>query len=218
MDIKVDNETVVVFDLDDTLYNELDYLRSAYRQIAKHLDLDEWMHLYSKMFSLYRSEINVFEQVAQDYDTEVDLLLDIYRNHQPQIQVFEGVREVFEKVKLKGGKIGILTDGRSATQRAKINSLGIDAFIDGIVISEEIGTEKPDIANFRTMESLISGRIYYYIADNLRKDFIAPNILGWKTVTIIDNGMNIHFDSHLHMKADTMPNHFILDFKSINVI
>ncbi|WP_368336625.1 hypothetical protein [Parabacteroides merdae] len=33
---------------------------------------------------------------------------------------------------------------------------------------------------------------FVYIGDNLRKDFITPNKLGWKTICLLDDGRNIH--------------------------
>lgn len=218
MDIKVDHKTVVVFDLDDTIYNELDYLRSAYKEIAMQIDQNKWMHVYSKMFSFYRSGINVFQQIATEYNLEIESLIAMYREHQPDIYLFEGVREIMEAIKAKNGKIGLITDGRSSTQRAKIRSLGISSYLDGLVISEEIGTEKPDLANFRTIETSIIGNDYYYIADNLKKDFIAPNALGWKTIGVIDNGKNIHFQSHNFMKIKNLPQNFIFEINEIKIL
>ncbi|MGV8812469.1 MAG: HAD family hydrolase [Gelidibacter sp.] len=218
MDIKVDNNTVVVFDLDDTLYNELDYLKSAYKSIAQLLEPDEWRLLYSKMFSLYRSKINVFEYAANTYNIEVKLLIEMYRNHKPNIQLFDGVLDVLEAIKSKNGKIGIITDGRSKTQRAKIESLGILNYIDKIIISDEIGFEKPCFANFQAIEKSLTGTIYYYISDNLKKDFIAPNSMGWKSVALIDNGKNIHFETHKDMTLQKLPHEFVIDFKDFNII
>ncbi|MBU2930117.1 HAD family hydrolase [Winogradskyella psychrotolerans] len=218
MDIKVDTNTVVVFDLDDTLYNELDFLKSAYRSIAEFLDLDNWKPLYSKMFSLYRCKINVFKTLAESHNIELSVLVDLYRNHQPEIQLFEGVLDIFEAIKSKGGYIAIITDGRSKTQRAKLKSLGILNYLDFIVISEESGKEKPDSANFKAIEQALSGVQYYYIADNLKKDFIAPNTLGWKSVALIDNGKNIHFESHKFMSIECAPNEFIENFKDITIL
>ena len=37
MDIKIDTSTALVFDLDDTLYNEIEYLKSAYWYICSEL-------------------------------------------------------------------------------------------------------------------------------------------------------------------------------------
>lgn len=218
MDIKVNTETVIVFDLDDTLYNELDYLKSAYKSISKHLEPENWSSLYSKMFSLYRSKINVFEFLAESYKTDIKLLVDMYRDHQPDIQLFDGVKDVFEAIKSKNGKIGIITDGRSITQRAKLKSLRILSYIDKIIISEEIGSEKPNTANFKAIENALPGTEYYYIADNLKKDFIAPNALGWKSVALIDNGKNIHFESHNFMTHQNLPQAFIKDFKDFIIL
>ena len=218
MDIKVDHNTVIVFDLDDTLYNELDYLKSAYKAIALFLDRSDWKLLYSKMFSLYRSKINVFEFVANAYNTEIQILIELYRDHLPEIQLFDGVLKVFDSIKAKNGKIGIITDGRSNAQRAKLKSLGILNYIDSIIVSDEIGSEKPNVANFRAIENSLSGTTYYYIADNLKKDFIAPNKLGWKSVALIDNGKNIHFKSYEHMDLPNLPHNFIVDYSELIIL
>lgn len=218
MDIKIDSNTVVVFDLDDTLYNELDYLKSAYRAIALTLDPQKWRELYSKIFSLYRSRINVFEFLSENYNIEVNTLVEMYRNHQPDIKVFDGVLEVFQGIKARHGKIGIITDGRSKTQRAKLKSLGILSYIDGIIISEEIGSEKPSTANFIAIERSLGGMVFYYIADNLKKDFIAPNTLGWVSVGLIDNGKNIHSESYKYFNHQNLPNEFVLDYTDFRFI
>lgn len=218
MDIKVDHNTVIVFDLDDTLYNELDYLKSAYKSIALFLEPNAWRQLYAKMFSLYRCKINVFEYLTNAYNTEIGLLVEMYRHHHPDIKLFDGVIEIFEAIKSKNGKIGIITDGRSNTQRAKLKSLGILNYIDSIIISEEIGSEKPSFANFKAIERSLLGNIYYYIADNLKKDFIAPNALGWKSVALLDNGKNIHFEGHKYMHTESLPQYFIFNFKELVII
>ncbi|TXE04830.1 HAD family hydrolase [Gelidibacter salicanalis] len=217
MDIKMNKHTVVVFDLDDTLYNELDYLRSAYKSIAQFLEPMAWRPLYSKMFSLYRSNHNVFELLAQQYKIEIESLLNLYHNHQPEITLFDGVLEIFDAIKIKQGRIGIITDGRSKTQRAKLKSLKILKYIDKIIVSEEFGSEKPNILNFKAIESSVPGTDYFYIADNLKKDFIGPNALGWQCVALIDNGKNIHRESYKYMDAHN-PLHFILDFKDLKII
>src|SRR5690606_7124012 len=109
---------------------------------------------------------------ANTYGVEKDNLLNMYRNHNPDIQLFDGVLELFEGIKSKNGKIALLTDGRSKTQRAKIKSLGIENYIDKVIISEEIGSEKPSLANFKAIEDALPGDEYHYFADNLIKDFI----------------------------------------------
>jgi putative hydrolase of the HAD superfamily len=218
MDIEVNKNTIVVFDLDDTLYNELDYLKSAYKSIAQYLEPVDWIALYTLMFSSYRCNINVFEHLASEYKIDATTLINMYRNHKPDIVLFEGVLEVFKAIKIKNGSIGILTDGRSNTQRSKLSSLNILNLVDKIIISDEIGSEKPSMENYKAIEDNFIGFQYYYIADNLKKDFITPNNLGWKTVGLIDNGKNIHFKSHNYMNKEHQPHAFIFSFNEINVI
>jgi len=218
MDIKVDEHTVVVFDLDDTLYNELDYLKSAYKSIAEFLLPDNWQSLYSKMLSMYRSRLNVFEFLISSFEVSKESLLNLYRNHNPDIQLFEDVIEVFNAIKSKGGYIGIITDGRSATQRAKIKSLGIEHYVDALIISEELGSEKPNIQNFKAIETSLKGKCYYYIGDNFKKDFIAPNGLGWTSIGLIDNGKNIHFESYKEENPQNLPDYLIIGFDELRIV
>ena len=218
MDIKVDNKTVIVFDLDDTLYNEMEYLRSAYGEIAKTLQPNDWQSLFARMYSLFRSKEDVFEFVASNYDVKKTSLLKQYRRHKPVIHLFEGVLDTFKQIKAKSGKLGIITDGRSSTQRAKLEALGLTKLVDIIIISEEIGTEKPNENNYIAVEKAFKNHSYLYMADNLRKDFISPNTRGWRSLGLIDNGLNMHYDAHKYFEKNRMPQNFVSSFKEINII
>ena len=44
--------------------------------------------------------------------------------------------------------IGIITDGRSIQQRSKLEALGLYEYTNQVVISEEIGSEKPNLKNY----------------------------------------------------------------------
>lgn len=218
MDIKVNENTVVVFDLDDTLYNELDFLKSAYQHIAQQLNIKQWKSLYASMFSLYRNNENVFNALSSEYDIDTKQLINLYRNHSPNINLSIGVLDVLTAIKVKGGKLGIITDGRVKTQMEKVKALGIEHLMDKIIISEAIGFEKPNLENYKVIEDTFPDNDYWYIADNLKKDFITPNRLGWNTVGLIDNGKNIHFMSHQFMDEEYMPKEFILSFTEVNII
>ncbi|MRH99151.1 HAD-IA family hydrolase [Kriegella sp. EG-1] len=217
MDIKVDENTVIVFDLDDTLYNEIDYLKSAYSEIAKKLDSDNWRELYVSMFSLYRNKENVFNFLEENYEVSKNQLINWYRNHYPSIKLFPGILNFINAIKQNNGKIGIITDGRESTQKSKIDALGIASFIDVIVISEVIGTEKPSQQNFIYIEKAFPNCKYYYIADNLKKDFVSPNKLGWHSIGLIDAGLNIHSSAANYMDDRHKPENFIFDFNEIEI-
>lgn len=185
------NKKYIVFDLDDTLYYELDFLQSAYKEIAETLSKENADELHQKMFSMYENKNDVFEFLSLTYDFPKESLLKIYREHVPNIVLRKGVREILDNLKSKDIKMGLLTDGRSLTQRNKIKALDIENYFEKIIISEEFGSEKPDEKNYKAF--LEQGFDYSYIADNPKKDFVTPNSLGWETVMIEDDeGKRIH--------------------------
>lgn len=196
MGLKTTNITIV-FDLDDTLYKEIDFLKSAYQEIA--IKVSEMAHLNPKkvqkeMLSNYTKGANVFEQLISAYDLKVDVhyFLTIYRNHSPTISLTDGNREVLNTLKAKGYNLCLLTDGRSIQQRSKLKALGIEDFFTSIIISEEFGSEKPSIANYTCFVKNEDEISYIYIGDNTKKDFVSANLLQWTTICLLDNGQNIH--------------------------
>jgi putative hydrolase of the HAD superfamily len=218
MDIPINKNTVVVFDLDDTLYNELDFLISAYKEISFSLEKSNSKELFSIMLSLYRNNKNVFNYLIDNYETSKKDLLSIYINHKPKIELHSGALEIIKNIRKKNGKIAIITDGRSITQRNKINSLKISKLIDFLSISEEINHTKPSLEPFLMVESHFKLNNYYYIADNHKKDFITPNKLKWNTVEIIDNGKNIHSNSCSFIDSIFRAKQLVFDLKEINII
>lgn len=217
MDIKIDENTVIVFDLDDTLYNELDYLKSAYSEISKELEPNNWEQLFIQLFSLYRNKHDVFEFICSRYSINKEGLIQKYRNHIPNIEPFTGVLETLQKIKDKKGKLAIITDGRSITQRNKLKKLGLLPYFDFIVISEEIGSEKPNELNYKAVENYFELKTYYYIADNFKKDFITPKKLCWQTIALMDNGSNIHSHAHTYISEEYLSEFYISSFSQINI-
>ncbi|MDM1391404.1 HAD family hydrolase [Myroides marinus] len=184
------DKKVVVFDLDDTLIKELHYLESAYKEIALKVDSSN-ASLFDKMLVLYYRGENVFKWLTEEYSTaEVSQLLDWYRNHYPNLSLVDGAKEVLSYCKEQNWILGLITDGRSITQRNKLKAIGLVDYFDLVIISEEFGSMKPTLANFEIFNQFEG--IRYYIGDNVKKDFITPNKLGWISICVLDDGDNIH--------------------------
>jgi len=194
------SDTVICFDLDDTLCKEIVFLKSGYRKIAEliarryNLRYDE---VYVRMLDWYHKGENAFSNVNDYYglDNPIEDYLNVYRYHHPDICLDNNVYNTLKCLKDKGANLGIISDGRSITQRNKIEALRLDTFFDNdnIIISEEFGSEKPALENYRFfMTKYPNAESFIYVADNPKKDFIAPNQLGWKTVCLLDDGNNIH--------------------------
>lgn len=195
----ITNKTVIVFDLDDTIYKEIEYLKSAYNEIAAKIApiISATTHdISTDMIKLYEQGENVFEYLTREFDLPYSItdLLNIYRKHIPQIDLTSNNKELFEILRKRNIALGILTDGRTLTQKNKIKALGLDKYVkeEDIIISEEFGYGKPSTKGYEYFMRKYPSAIFYYIGDNPKKDFIAPNLLRWTTIGLKDNGMNIH--------------------------
>lgn len=181
----------IVFDLDDTLIHEMEYLESAFLEIAITVDINN-EKLFDEMMYSYQNKENAFDKIVKLYpNITIENLKNLYRNHFPNFDSNSKNRELLLEIREKGYKLGLITDGYSITQRNKIKALNIDNLFDLIIISEEFGTEKPHEKNYSAFHQFQTDE-YFYIGDNTKKDFVTPNKLGWTTICLLNNGLNIH--------------------------
>ena len=218
---------VVVFDLDDTLYKEHDYLLSAYREIADRIESCYGLEgIFDRMCQWWQDGENVFQRLIaycqpsniQCSMFNVQCLLDLYRSHVPAIRLDEDTKHLLDRLH-PHAVLGLITDGRSLTQRHKIDALGLSVYMDeqDILISGETGFEKPSDEPFRHFMERYPSLAYYYIGDNPAKDFVAPNRLGWTTVCLLDDGRNIH-PQHFALSQQMLPHHRISQLSEIENI
>ncbi len=176
----------VVFDLDDTLYPERDYVLSGFKAVS------EWAERaigipkeqgFRQLSDLFEIGIrgNTFDVWLRTMTTPVsptiiENLVRVYRNHQPDLIPFPETVDVLKQLKTRVS-IGLLTDGHASVQRLKVASLGISNYFNAIVISDELGGKeawKPSTLPFEH----VLGRMRVapdkaaYVGDNPAKDFI----------------------------------------------
>lgn len=207
---------VVAFDLDDTLFRERDFCRSGFHFLcdsARYSDLtgdllpitEDLEKLYEEMEKCLMERKNPFEPfetyfrplyIASGKEWNLQTHIADYRNHIPKnLQLAEGVGELLEALSQKGVKLALITDGRSGTQRRKIEALHLDSFFapDLIFISEETGVDKHSPEAFaQVVRKFPEASGFYYIGDNIAKDFYNPNLLGWNTIKVPFNSDNVH--------------------------
>lgn len=190
---------VIAFDLDDTLYKEADYASSAYMEVAKvaekrfGADGKEAYRAMRDALEHHENPFTALEQVAS-VALPIPELVEIYRQHFPDISLDATVWQTLDVLEKMGHRLCLVTDGRSSTQRHKIEALALRRFIspEAIFISEETGADKRLADNFVSVERLFPGDRYVYVGDNPAKDFFHPNRMGWLTVCLKDDGRNIH--------------------------
>ena len=102
---------------------------------------------------------------------------------------------VLESLK-KRYKLGLITDGWLPGQELKVKALRLENFFDCIIYTGKLGREywKPSPAAFKRLlaELDVPANQCVYVGDNLEKDFVSPNQMGFKTVRVV-RAKRIHF-------------------------
>lgn len=180
----------IIFDLDDTLYSEKEYVRSGYRAVSDYLGGDYEEQLWS-FFEQGKPAIDeLLMQIGRT--EEKKMVLSVYREHKPNIHLYDGVEDMLVQLKSAGIKIGIITDGRPEGQWNKIEALGLKKQVEDIIITDELGGiqfRKPCDIAFRIIQR--RWKLAYsdigYVGDNIIKDFQAPKQLGIKSIFVHNN-------------------------------
>ena len=95
-----------------------------------------------------------------------------------------GALDLLKEAKRRGYKIGILSNGFSEVQYDKLRSTGLIRYVDCVVLSDEIGINKPDIKLFEYALAK-SGAIAeesIMIGDNPTTDIAGAQSAGWETL------------------------------------
>ncbi len=197
--------TVYAFDLDDTLYREMEYVHSGYRAVARALacntgaDADALFRIISTNRPLgFEAALGAVEGMPGADRFSVASMVAFYRAHEPDIRLFQGAGATLRRLKEAGAVLVLITDGSTRHQRAKIRALGLDCFFapDDILISGETGGDKTTVIPWALVERKYSPCRRIYVGDNLSKDFHIPNLRGWHTVMLRDRAGENVFPQH----------------------
>ncbi|MDE6084773.1 MAG: HAD hydrolase-like protein [Muribaculaceae bacterium] len=192
-------DTVIVFDLDDTLYKEADYVRSGVEYVVRRLSLKlrvPRMDLLNEVSRAEAENVHPFDALYEHLDHKVSVrrMVEWYRKHVPYLIMPEETRRCLETLTQSGYTLAMITDGRTAGQWNKIHALGVERYIprEYISVSDEVGADKNKPLPWKRMVELLPDKkAWWYIGDNPRKDFHHPNAMGWNTVMLLDDGRNI---------------------------
>lgn len=80
--------------------------------------------------------------------------------------------------------VGVVTMGTSRLQRMKLEKAGITDHVDAVMISTEIGKNKPNAEFFEEAKNAITADTYVMVSHDLRRDILPAKRLDMKTVWI----------------------------------
>ena len=187
---------VIIFDLDDTIYNEKLYVLSGFKLVShylkKNFNIDQKQSfLFLKKYFSENGRNKIFNNILSRYNilNEVNLkkLISQYRRHKPNIYLPKESSRVLERLSKKNN-LYLVTDGNKIVQKNKIEALKIKKYFKKILITHQYGLKfaKPSLYCFKLIKKYEKCLWVdlIYIADDPTKDFINLNKKGSITVRI----------------------------------
>lgn len=189
----------VVFDLDDTLYLEREYVFSGFRHVARHIaektglipEEAVWGFLKKTFEEGIRGRsFDLFLEQRPEVGSllTVSDLIFVYREHFPKISFQAGMGSLLSDLRDSGVLLGVISDGSLAAQSQKVKALGLYKKMDEVILTDSWGKEfwKPCERAFVYLEDKwdLPPSQMVYIGDNPKKDFFPGNRRGWTTLRL----------------------------------
>ncbi|MFB9328532.1 HAD family hydrolase [Paenibacillus aurantiacus] len=176
----------VLFDLDNTLLNRnaafRAYAAQLIRTYASYAD-DEQAERYTNWLIAedrqgYTPKKQLYAEMMRtvpmrDPLTSVETLLETwFATFSAYSVTMEGAGETLHRLKASGFQLGLITNGSSRSQQAKIDQTGFRHLFDAIIVSDEVAVKKPDPAIFAiALDQLgVSPRHAAYVGDHPAND------------------------------------------------
>ena len=196
----------LVFDVDDTLYEQIVPFENAYKSLFD-MDIDmEKFYLLSRYYSdvkfeasrngeMTMDEYHIYriQEAAKDLDVFLtdEQALNMqkeYKKNQQKLQMSDITINILKLARKNNVKLGIITNGLSEHQWSKIEALGVERWIDkdNIIVSGDYSINKPDVRIFEIMQEKLQlpNDFLYYIGDSIENDIVGANNAGWKSIWI----------------------------------
>lgn len=153
----------LIFDMDETLYPERQFIRSGFRAVAAEIErrfnVPAPAALRTLMGTLRAGgRSRALQALCLRYSLPPSLvpdLVDIIREHQPRLRLPSAAVSVLALARAQGWRLGVLTNGTPAIQARKVQALGLEAKVDSVVYALECGTGggKPEREPFEVVRA-----------------------------------------------------------------
>lgn len=195
-----------VFDVDDTIYNQILPFRDACRDVLT-VEVPEQPEAWYQMFlkcsqEMFRANengeisleesrvqraVNTMKRCKIPFSREQAVTFqERYLYHQLTLQISDTMRGILTECISKGSALGILTNGPYEHQMSKIRAMHLPELIpeDHILVSEKAGYTKPDVRIFRMMEEMLDmePQQIYMIGDSYANDIAGAVDAGWHSI------------------------------------
>lgn len=205
----------LVFDIDDTLYRQIDLFQSAceeamggkklpnpelFYQIFGKRSYEMFLESSAGRMELHQSricrimktmedlQIPFTEEMAEDFQRR-------YKEKQQNLKLSPALAEILERCKAAGIRMGVISNGPDQHQKEKCHIMGLEQWIpmEHVLVSEGVGCAKPESEIFRMAEQRlgITDETVYMIGDSFANDMAGAMNAGWKTIWVNYHGYQL---------------------------
>jgi putative hydrolase of the HAD superfamily len=187
---------VVIFDMDDTLYDEASFVLSGLRAVADFMSqqwgIPERGALMSMQQTLARDGREaIFDATLKQYGhfsrKAVSQCLNRYRTHAPEIRLYPDARRALKR--LRCYSLYVVTDGNPRVQRNKARALNLPLAVKQIIATwhhgRSHGKPSPHLLNRIAKREGALPHEVVYVGDDPNKDFVGIKPLGFRTIRIM---------------------------------
>lgn len=184
----------ILFDLDDTLIDRVGALtrlnRYWYRTLPRDHRPESEDEFVARMFSaadrsispreLYDWMLSIWPGSFRDADAALSAHNAIYPSMTKLTSRTRGMLSYLKGVRIP---IGVVTNGPTLLQWAKLRNAGVDSLVDAVVVSEEFGAHKPHPSIFEHALTLIGAGASetVFVGDNPVADIGGAAEVGMRT-------------------------------------
>lgn len=186
---------IYVFDLDDTLYDERQFVKSGLQALAVMAE-QRWglnpSNSYQQLITLLDTQGRgrMFDDwLAQSNlatRANIKRCISCYRLHKPNIGMPQAHHQLLQQLPKP---LYLVTDGNKVVQHNKVQALGIAHYFKRVFITHRFGIQhaKPSTYCFEVIKKAedCQWQDMAYIGDNPAKDFVNLNKLGVNTVRVL---------------------------------
>ena len=185
---------IIVFDLDEVLYDEKTYVISGFRAVSEFLEKDEAIPKKIIFEYLKRRLKNGRERIFNDLldnfriysQKNLKKCISVYRTHTPKIKLYSDAKDCLKR--LKNYPLYIVTDGNKIVQKNKIKALNLENHVKKTILTSNYGlrNSKPSTFCFQKICDMekTSPTNLVYIGDDPHKDFVGLKREGFKTIRL----------------------------------
>jgi putative hydrolase of the HAD superfamily len=189
----------VLFDLDDTLFDQSHFFAGAFAAAAAECGSAAAPRVAAELAAVTRERTSggsgIFEEALRRAGLAPDperlrRMAEAYLAHRPErLSPYEGVEAMLAALAARW-PLGLVSDGPAATQAAKLAALGIGHYFTAVVFSDALGgaaARKPSPVPFLAAldELRVAPERAVYVGDNPRRDFVGARALGLLTVRVL---------------------------------